>query len=103
MKSTSLLASLGVFAHLAAGPALAGDHRHDGHGGHSRAEAHPMNADATAMNEVANGAAQGEPGHGWRYFVDSAAHRAVVISPQGGYYLSRGRGLIWVSATQKAA
>ncbi len=35
----------------------------------------------------------GEPGHGWRYFSDAREARAVVISPSGDYYYSRGEGL----------
>ena len=35
----------------------------------------------------------GEPGHGWQYFSDVRRHRAVVISPDGDYYYSRGKGL----------
>ena len=52
------------------------------------------------MKPVANGAAANTPGHGWRYFSDPAARRAVVISPQGDYYFSRGKGLRWVAAEQ---
>ena len=35
----------------------------------------------------------GEPGHGWQYFSDARKARAVVISPHGDYYFSRGDGL----------
>lgn len=35
----------------------------------------------------------GQPGHGWRYFSDVHKTRAVVISPDGDYYYSRGDGL----------
>ena len=38
------------------------------------------------------------PGHGWRYFTDPVARRAVVISPQGNYYYSNGKGLRWIAA-----
>jgi len=45
----------------------------------------------------------GERGHGWRYFSDPEARRAVVISPEGDYYLSRrGKGLRWVAAEQSS-
>lgn len=52
------------------------------------------------MKPVANEATANAPGHGWRYFTDPAARRAVVISPQGDYYFSRGQGLRWVAAEQ---
>lgn len=42
---------------------------------------------------VPHSASAGEPGHGWRYFCDGERKRAVVISPQGDYFLSRGKGL----------
>lgn len=35
----------------------------------------------------------GEPGHGWQYFTDVRQACAVVISPKGDYYYSRGHGL----------
>lgn len=35
----------------------------------------------------------GESGHGWQYFADARHGRAVVISPSGDYYFSRGDGL----------
>ncbi len=52
------------------------------------------------MQAVSIGAGAGEPGHGWRYFSDPAACRAVVINPQGEYYYSRGEGLGLVAVTQ---
>ncbi len=54
------------------------------------------------MREVV-GASEGEPAYGWRYFADAAGHRAVVISPQGDYYFSRGKGPRWVAAAPKSA
>ncbi|MFO1286681.1 MAG: hypothetical protein U1F49_09155 [Rubrivivax sp.] len=52
------------------------------------------------MQVVPTSTRAGEPGHGWRYFSDPAARRAVVISPQGEYYFSRGKGLRLVAVTQ---
>ena len=49
---------------------------------------------------VPHSAAPEAPGYGWRYFSDPATRRAVVISPQGDYYYSRGKGLRWVAAEQ---
>ena len=56
-----------------------------------------------ALQPVPNAAAAGQRAHGWRYFSDPQSHRAVVISPQGDYYLSQGRGLHWVAAAQGQA
>ena len=52
------------------------------------------------MKAVPHSAAADAPGYGWRYFSDPATRRAVVISPQGDYYYSRGKGLRWVAAEQ---
>lgn len=52
------------------------------------------------MLAVRHDAAPDAPGYGWRYFTDPASRRAVVISPQGDYYYSRGKGLHWIAAEQ---
>lgn len=46
-----------------------------------------------AMEPVPNLAGTGQPGAGWHYFSDRAKARAVVISPTGEYFYSRGKGL----------
>lgn len=56
-----------------------------------------------AMQEVGNAAAAGESGAGWRYFSDARARRAVVISPEGDYYFSCGKGMRMVAAAQAFA
>ena len=48
---------------------------------------------AKGMQRVLVSPAAGEPGHGWQYFSDARQARAVVISPRGDYYYSRGNGL----------
>ena len=54
-----------------------------------------------ALQPVPNPALAGQRAHGWRYFSDPARHRAVVISPQGDYYLNPGRqDLRWVAGAQ---
>lgn len=50
----------------------------------------------SSMQVVANGSAAGQPGYRWRYFVDSRRGHAVVISPGGDYFYSRGKGLTLV-------
>ncbi len=52
------------------------------------------------MQTVPNEAAGSAPAYGWRYFSDPSEPRAVVISPRGDYYFSRGDGLSWIAAAQ---
>lgn len=82
------LNSIGITLCLAAATAsfssYAGDHR--------KASRDTRHAES-AMQLVAVDARTGEPGHGWQYFSDVRRHRAVVISPDGDYYYSRGKGL----------
>ena len=52
------------------------------------------------MHAVRHNAAPDALGYGWRYFTDLGERRAVVISPQGDYYFSRGKGLHWIAAEQ---
>ena len=101
MKSTALLASIGMLAAILGSPVLAGD-RDDGHDrARPRVEnTRPAGAFDQGMQPVPHNAGPGERGHGWQYFSDPTARRAVVISPQGDYYYSRGKGLRWVAAGQ---
>lgn len=103
MKSTVLLASAGILAVVLGGPVLAGS----GNDGHDRDRNGPRveSTRSTAafnrgMHAVANDASADQRAHGWQYFSDPTARRAVVISPQGDYYYSRGKGLRWVAAAQ---
>jgi len=50
----------------------------------------------SGMQAVAVAPQAGEPGHGWQYFRDARGGWAVVISPNGEYYYSRGKGLALV-------
>lgn len=87
MKSTLLLASIAIAATASTSLMAAerpADHRHTA----LRSAGYDH-----GMQVVSNLAGPGEPGDGWRYFSDPAAARAVVISPQGEYYLNRGKGL----------
>jgi hypothetical protein len=93
MHTTRSIVLSGLLA-LAAAGAFADDTRQDRDREGDRA------ADAThgerirgALAVVPNGAAANEPGHGWQYFSDAAHRRAVVVSPQGVYFFSRGKGL----------
>lgn len=109
MKSARIFASLGVLATLTSIAAVAvaevqpprtqacvaDDCRQD-----ERTPAQLPRGHDRGMKEVPAQAGPGEPGHGWRYFADTEARRAVVISPQGEYFLSSGKGLHLVSVTQ---
>ena len=88
MRASLLHCILAIGAIVATVPALAHER------GHDRA---PASGAEPALREVPHEAGPGQPGHGWRYFSDARAHRAVVIDPDGTYYYSRGRGLHPVS------
>lgn len=100
MQPTALLASIGMLAALAGSPALAGDGERDRD--HDRQRAPAARTDNSAergMQVVPNPSEPNQRSHGWQYFSDPSALRAVVISPQGDYYFSRGKGLRWVAGT----
>lgn len=103
MKSTVLLASIGMLATVLGSSVLAGD-RDDGHDrdrDRPRIEnTRPADAVDHGMQTVPHNAGPDERANGWQYFSDPTARRAVVISPQGDYYYSRGKGLRWVAAAQ---
>jgi hypothetical protein len=84
MKLIHIGVALTLAAALPALTAQAGEHRK------ASREAGPS---AKGMQVVAVAPAPGEPGHGWQYFSDSRKARAVVISPNGDYYYSRGHGM----------
>lgn len=80
----ALALGLGMAAATLGSVAQAGDHR-EASKAHRRA--------AAGMQAVAVSPKAGDPAHGWRYFSDARAIRAVVISPNGEYFYSRGEGL----------
>jgi hypothetical protein len=83
MKLSNIGVVLGIAAATIGLAAHAGDHRKAAKHRHA----------APGMQVVAVSPKAGEPGHGWRYFSDRREARAVVISPNGDYYYSRGDGL----------
>lgn len=111
MKSTVLFASIALVVASAAVMASDRDHDEDhDRERRSRASSTPATTapasrttpalqpapalhSGTAMRPVFNRAGSGDQAHGWRYYSDPAAVRAVVISPQGDYYLNSGEGL----------
>lgn len=132
MKSTLVLATIGLLAAAASATPLSGPHAGPvpGDRAHGAATSMPCASDELAhrhgdrdhrrghahgvhdrngeksnhdMQVVPTSAGPGESAYGWRYFTDPSAHRAVVISPQGEYYYSRGKGLRLVAVTQPAS
>jgi hypothetical protein len=55
------------------------------------------------MQAVSTDTTIGQPGYGWRYFVDARKGRAVVISPKGDYFYNHGTGLTLVFKATGAA
>ena len=99
MKSSTFITCTLALAALGASPLLLAKDRAHGHA-HQRQTAMQMPSEGGfdhGMQPVLHAANVGEPGHGWQYFSDPAHARAVVISPDGQYYLSRGKGLRWVA------
>lgn len=100
MQASTFLASIALLAAAISAPVFAGDH--DPRNDRQQHSVKRM-ADAgfdTRMKVVVNEAAPETPAYGWRYFSDPTTPRAVVISPQGDYYYSRGKGLRWIAAEQ---
>lgn len=110
MKSTLLLASIGLLAAAASATALGADSAaaqssasasaRCTNEAQARRDERSDDACARGMQTVSHAAGPGDAAYGWRYFTDPAEHRAVVISPQGEYYLSRGKDLSLVARTQ---
>ena len=101
MKSIALLASIAVLATAVSTPLTARDRKNDTQRDRQQVtDKRTKDPFDHGLQEVRHSASPNTPGNGWRYFTDPAARRAVVISPQGDYYYSRGRGLQWVAAEQ---
>ena len=99
MKPTTLITAIAIVMASLNTPSLAADrpHEQDQQKTTKTRSAHWYDH---GMQVVANNAAPNTPAYGWRYFTDPVARRAVVISPQGDYYYSRGNGLQWIAAEQ---
>ncbi len=94
MNLRNIGVALGLAAAVTSFSSYAGAHRKE-----SRANRHH----GSTMQAVTVAAKAGEFGHGWQYFSDSRRNRAVVISPSGDYYYSRGKGLELVFKTSADA
>ncbi|MGE4331284.1 hypothetical protein [Diaphorobacter sp.] len=104
MRTHITLTAIAMLVAALGAPALAGDRDHRQERNHARERAMRCADNAgQGMQVVPNDAGAQERAHGWQYFSDPAACRAVVISPQGDYYFSQGRGLRWVAAAQPDA
>ena len=102
MTSSRLLPALSLLAALAGGTALAASSPSSASGDQPRAaDTRVADSPDQGMQAVPHQARDGDRHQGWQYFSDPAACRAVVISPQGDYYFSRGKGLRWVAAAQE--
>lgn len=97
MKTSALLAATAL---AAAAITTASAHARDRE--HVRPQ-RPASVANENMQPMPNAASPGERAHGWQYFCDPVERRAVVISPQGDYYLSQGRGLRWVAGAQTSS
>ena len=101
MKSTAPVVFLAILAAAISSPLVARERKDD-------SQQHRKSATDTrtkpgvdlGFQEVLHSAPPSAPGNGWRYFTNPAGRRAVVISPQGDYYYSRGNGLHWIAAEQ---
>ena len=105
MHSTPLIASIALLASAISMPLIAGGSEHPTEGPHAKKTAQQIPAAYGfdyRIQTVPNPADADTPAYGWRYFTDPATPRAVVISPQGDYYYSRGNGLHWIAAEQYA-
>ena len=97
MKSITCIAAFAMVIAVASAPSLGADQEQDQQ---KTMKTRVASGYDKGMQVVANNAAPNTPGYGWRYFSDPIARRAVVISPQGDYYYSRGKGLQWIAAEQ---
>ena len=101
MQSTTVLTAIALLAAAISTPLLAEDRKNDAQrDNQTTTEKRSAGGFDHGMQMVAHDAAANAPGHGWRYFSDPSTPRAVVISPQGDYYYSRGKGLRWIAAEQ---
>jgi len=87
MKPNSIAVVLSVAATMMSMPSHADD---------PRKEAGDSHRIDTGMQAVTTNTVIGQPGYGWRYFVDARKGRAVVISPSGDYFYNHGKGLTLV-------
>ena len=102
MHSTISLAAIGMLAAVLSAPVLATDRDQGNDRQRVREQAQSTRCvvgRGQGMQEITNSAGSPHRASGWRYFSDPVECRAVVISPQGDYYYSHGKGLRWVAGS----
>lgn len=83
MTSTNVLTALTIATALVSAAVVAGS---------VQAKTREHKPTNPALQVVPNGSLSGQVSYGWQYFSDPRAAHAVVISPSGEYFLSRGDG-----------
>ena len=83
MTSTNLLTAITIATALVSGAVVAGT---------AQAKARDHKQPSPALQVVPNSSLPGQASYGWQYFSNPRAAHAVVISPSGEYFLSRGDG-----------
>lgn len=102
MHSTISLAAIGMLAAVLSAPVFAADRDQGKDRQRVREQAQSTRCivgRGQGMQEITNSAGPPHRASGWRYFSDPVECRAVVISPQGDYYYSHGKGLRWVAGS----
>ena len=99
MKPTALI-SAALLVSFVSAPLLAGEHDKNRRHASEHRRAPAAERRLQDMQTVPTSSNAQEPGFSWQYFSDPLTLHAVVISPQGDYYFSRGKGLHWVAAAQ---
>ena len=82
MKPSIIAVVLSVAATMMSMPSHADDPRKE------EGDSHRIDS---GMQAVSNDTMIGQPGYGWRYFVDARKGRAVAISPSGDYFYGHGK------------
>ena len=83
MTSTNLLTAITIATALVSGVVVAGS---------AQAKTRDHKQASLVLQGVPNTSLPGQASYGWQYFSSPRAARAVVISPSGEYFLSRGNG-----------
>lgn len=83
MTSTNLLTAITIATALVSGAVLAES---------AQAKNRDDKQPSPVLQEVPNSSLPGQASYGWQYFSNPRAAHAVVISPSGEYFLSRGDG-----------
>jgi hypothetical protein len=83
MTSTNLLTAITIATALVSGAVLAE---------FAQAKTRDHKQPGPVLQVVPNSSQPGQASYGWQYFSNPRAAHAVVISPSGEYFLSRGDG-----------